>query len=550
MKRLALAFLLSSFFVIGYAQQSIQDGIKHMENENYTAALDVFNSICKADPKNSVAYFYIGEVNYLQEDYSEAEKAYRKGLTINAQCAECYVGLGKLELDKGNNAEAEKNFSAAERINKKNSTIPGLIGDAYLYSQKPNANKAIEYLEKALAMTPKNARFLAHLGDAYKMAGNSGSAMSSYERAVEYDPNNAEAYIAMARIWAGAQQEALAIKHLEQAIRLSPNDARPLKMLYELYIRERNFEAAIPLLEKYTELIGTDIDAKVRLVKFLVYEAKDYDKGIEKGEALIKDHPDQYTLHRWLSWAYASKAKQLEFEKAPVADIVALYKKSFEHSNDLFDSLKKDSKRKAYPEDYDFWALSALKVGQVDSAAHIYRKYLESEPSKAGDIYSTLAKTYYDSSNYEQAIAYYKRKIAIEPLTNSEEYYLGQSYYQTKSYVEADSSFAKVVTATPTYVIGWIMRGRIARAQDPGDKLLLARPHFEKVVELAEADTANLERNKRSLVEAYTYLAVAAIQQANPDHDLAKMYAEKLLDLDTGNETALSIIKALKEQSD
>ena len=126
-----------------------------MENENYTAALDIFNTICKADPKNSIAYFYIGEVNYLQEDYSEAEKAYRKGLTINTQCAECYVGLGKLDLDKGNNVEAEKNFSAAERINKKNANIPGLIGDAYLYNLKPNANKAIEYLEKTLAIDKK-----------------------------------------------------------------------------------------------------------------------------------------------------------------------------------------------------------------------------------------------------------------------------------------------------------------------------------------------------------------------------------------------------------
>src|SRR5688572_28507893 len=136
MKRLVLAFLLSSFFVIGYAQQPLQEGIKHMENENYTAALDVFNSICKADPKNSVAYFYIGEVNYLQEDYNEAEKAYRKGLTINSSCAECYVGLGKLELDKGNNTEAEKNFANALRINKKNANIYGHIGDAYLYNLK------------------------------------------------------------------------------------------------------------------------------------------------------------------------------------------------------------------------------------------------------------------------------------------------------------------------------------------------------------------------------------------------------------------------------
>ena len=348
----------------------------------------------------------------------------------------------------------------------------------------------------------------------------------------------------MARIWGRAQQEENAIQHLEKAIQLSPNDARPIKDLYELYIRERKYKEVVPLLDRYIELIGTDVEAKVRLVKFLTYQAKDYDRAIEKGEALLKEYPDQYTLHRWLAWAYASKAKQMEIEKAPVADIVATYKKAFEHSNDLFDSLKKDDKRKAYPEDYDFWALSALKVGQVDSAAHIYRKYLESEPSKAPDIYATLAKTYYDSNNYEQAINYYKRKQELKPLTNSEEYYMGASYFQTKLYPEADSSFARVTRATPTYIPAWVYRTRVANAQDPDSKLFLAKPYYEQIVVIAEADTTNKEKNKKYLIEAYHYLAYAAVQQ-NRDED-AKMYAIKLLGIDAENEMAKSIIAGLK----
>src|SRR3989337_1950650 len=116
MKKILFSFILSAFYFLGNAQ-TIQEGIKHMENENYMEALRIFNAICKGDPKNSIAYFYIGEVHYQLEDYNEAEKAYRKGLGINTQCAECYVGIGKLELDKGNVAEAEKNFKAAINVN-------------------------------------------------------------------------------------------------------------------------------------------------------------------------------------------------------------------------------------------------------------------------------------------------------------------------------------------------------------------------------------------------------------------------------------------------
>src|SRR5688572_11545592 len=107
MKKILFAFFLSSFFFTGNAQ-TLQEGIKHLENENYAQALNIFNAICKSDPKNAEVYFYIGEVHYRLEDYTEAEKSYRKGIATNSQCAECNIGLGKLELDKGNLTEADK----------------------------------------------------------------------------------------------------------------------------------------------------------------------------------------------------------------------------------------------------------------------------------------------------------------------------------------------------------------------------------------------------------------------------------------------------------
>ena len=95
-----------------------------------------------------MAHYYIGEVSYLTENNVEAEKSYKKGLSVNPQCAECKVGLGKLELDKGNTAEAENYLSSASDEQKK-SSIPALIGDAYLYNKKPNGSKAVENLSTA-----------------------------------------------------------------------------------------------------------------------------------------------------------------------------------------------------------------------------------------------------------------------------------------------------------------------------------------------------------------------------------------------------------------
>ncbi len=520
-----------------------------MENENYTAALSTFTSICKSDPKNATAYFYIGEVHYLLEDYKEAEKSYRKGLSTNPQCAECNVGLGKLELDKGNTVEAEKYFATAHRINKKNPAIHAHIGDAYLYSKKPNAVKAIEYLAMARDMDPKKAVYWAHLGDAYQMNGNNGEAMTAYENAVEKDPANAEAYIRMARIWARAQQEDLAIPKLEEAIRLSPNDARPIKDLYELYIQERRYAKVVPLLEKYVSLIGTDVDAKVRLVKFLTFQAKDYERAVIEGEKLVMTHPDQYTLHRWLAWAYSGRAKQMEADQVTdtmITDIMIKenYQKAYDHSVKLFDAFTKDNKRKVFSEDYDYWALSALKIGKVDEAAHVYRKYIEFEPTKAADIYATLAKNYFDSANYVQAIAYYQRKAKEKALSNTEEYYLGLSYYYSKQNEQADSSFTRVLTVTPNYAQGWLMRARIANRIDSTNTQFLAKPFYEKFIEFAVADPV---KNKKNLIESYNYMAFYAVQ--HDQNDVAKEYYDKILVLDPDNSTALDNLKVLKGQN-
>jgi tetratricopeptide (TPR) repeat protein len=131
-------------------------------------------------------------------------------------------------------------------------------------------------------------------------------------------------------------------------------------------------------------------------VKFLTFQAKDYDRAIEIGEPLMITNPEQYTLHRWLAWA--------TFEKGE-------FQKSYDHSKMLFDEIAKNSERQAYASDYEYMAKAALKLGDLDEAAHIYRKFIELDTTApTNEIYGNLAKAYFEAKNYEQAIAYYLRK--------------------------------------------------------------------------------------------------------------------------------------------
>jgi tetratricopeptide (TPR) repeat protein len=530
MKKLLFVSIFFSCAIVLKAQvPSLQEGLKYMQNENYSAALNTFNTIAKSDPKNGTIYYYIGEVSYLTEYAVEAEKSYKKGLSINPQCAECKVGLGKLKLDEGKTAEAAEFFESASRLDKKNPEIFAMIGDAYLYNKRPNGNKAVENLSIARDMNPKVAKYWAHLGDAYKLVGNNGEAMTSFQTAVEKDPTTTSAYISMARIWAAAKQDSLAIPLLQEAIRLSPDDAAPYKVLIELYIRTGQYDKVTPLLDKYVSLTGDDVDARVRFVKFLTYQAQDYDRAIMEGEKLLIGHPEQYTVHRWLAWAYVEKGE---------------FQKSYDHSVMLFDEIGKKEDRTAFPSDYDYWGKAAFKLGKLDEAAHIYRKYLELEPSHSQEINGMLAKAYFDAKNYEQSVAYYKRKGEEKPLSVADDYYLGLAYYYADKNIEADSAFARVLQITPDYANGHLMRARIGSALDTAEvKLYLAKEHYENYAKYAEVDK---EKNKKNLLEAYNYLAYYWVQQ--DDLEKAKLYYEMILALDPADANAIEALKLLKSQ--
>ena len=529
MKKLTLALLALLLGLSAANAQTLSEGLKYLENENYTSARETFEAIARNDPKNASIYYYIGEVSYRLEQYGDAEKAFQNGLSVSSTCAECKIGLGKLALDKGDVSGADEFFQSALRLDKKNPDIPFLIGEAYLDSKKPDANKAITFLMQASDMNPKEAKYLAELGDAYKAVNNNGEAMTAYERAVKLNPNNTQAYISMARIWSAAKQTDLAIEQLETARKLSPNDALVYKDLIEIYVAQRQYDKVTPLLEKYVTLTGTDVDAKVRFIKFLVFQAKDYDRAIKEGDALLKTNPEQYTLHRWLAWAYGEKQ---------------LYQESYDHSIKLFDAIEKDKdNRQAYPSDYEYWAKAAMALGKTDEAAHIYRKYVELVPEKTAEVYALIAKKYFDERNFEQAINYYTRKDEAKPLNTAERYYVGLSQFYTDKNLEADTSFAKVLEASPEYAPGWLMRARIANRIDTAQTAFTARPFYEKYLEYGYSDP---EKNKKNLIESHKFMAYYYVQ--NDSKDMAIAEYEKILKLDPADQTSIEYLKLLKSQ--
>lgn len=542
MKKLVIGALLIVFAFTNalFGQVPLTEGIKLFNNENYTEAQNFFESAIKKDPKNALPHYYIGQIKYALEDYAGAKEAYNAGYKLNPKCNECAIGLAKLNLDSGNTAEATKALDALEKSNKKNAAVLALIGDAYLYSKKPDAKKALEVLTKSRDIDPNVATTLAHMGDAAKLAGDLGTAMTSYETAVAKDPTNLEAYMSMAKIWASSRQQDLAIEKLETALKLSPDYAPAYKSLYELYLGAGQYKKMLPVLDKYVSLSGSDVKAKIRLVKFLCYTAKDYERAITEANLLLNDttikmeDSDRLTLNRFLAWSYGESQK---------------YQESYDASKAMFKFAEQDTSRKLYTTDYNYLAQSALKLGKMEEAQTAYEKVFEQDSSKKDEIYASFAKKYYEDKNYDNAIIYLNKKAAIKALNSSESFSLANAYYAKKRYRESDSVFTKILEVSPTYSTGWLMRARIAKAQDPDFTLLTAQPLYIKFAENAEVDLTKAtedkskERIKKNLIEAYDYLGTCAAQKS--DAEGAKAFFEKVIAIDPTNANATNNLKIL-----
>ena len=159
------------------------------------------------------------------------------------------------------------------------------------------------------------------------------------------------------------------------------------------------------------------------------------------------------------------------------------------------------------------------------------------------------AKGYFDIKNYEQSVAYYLRKNDEKPLSVVDSYYLGLAYWYLDKDLQADSTFAKILELTPEYAQGWWMRAKIAERMDTAETtLFLAKEHFENYVKFASAAPEKNATTIKNLKWAYNYLAYYWIQQEEKDNVTAKMYYEKILELDPADPDAIDKLKLLNQR--
>jgi putative PEP-CTERM system TPR-repeat lipoprotein len=151
--------------------------------------------------------------------------------------------LGRIYIETGNGAAAEKELGQARELGATLEELPALIARAQLLQGKFQETLQGIAIEDSTSPTNK-AVFLALWGEAQFGLGNIDDAKASFTEAVGHDPRNADAHVGLGQLALQARAFDIAEAELAKATSADPNARNVLSLRGDLYFAKGAFAQA------------------------------------------------------------------------------------------------------------------------------------------------------------------------------------------------------------------------------------------------------------------------------------------------------------------
>ena len=522
-----------------------------------------------------------------------AQEIYEKGVSANPNDPLNYIGLAKVAYYLGDNSKANemrtkaKSFLLPYKKIKKISPPAkdyafalAKIAESYAKDGTVDTTVALPLIRQAITIDSKNAEIYLIAGDLYMMVNDGSNAIKNYNLAQFADPQSPTAAMKIGYVYVKGRALQQAIPNFEQAIQLNANYAPAYRELGQLYWRAGRLEQSKTNFKQYLDLTAGNIPAKTRYVNSLFY-AGDYEEVIKNVEEILavdksrgymnrlagyscyeKENPDYSKALSYMETLFKTVAPEYILQKDHhyMARILLKENQNYTKMVDELNSLKPQLDREKsrfstataankpkYKASVD--ELTA-KIGNLESNIaqankEIDRAFTEfdktfnfkrTDPnipitSQERAILSEMASNYYAFRRYVNAAKTWARLIDPSKENNLADYMqVGRAFYNGDKYKSADSVFSLVLKKSPDYMPAYVYTARTYSKMDPDFKLGLARPKFEKLLEVAGKDSV---KNETEMMEALTYLGYYNMENGN--YTKAKDLYNRMINLDSQN---------------
>jgi tetratricopeptide (TPR) repeat protein len=531
--------LLASLILLGNVlfAQGINEGKQFLNYERYQSAEDVFKKLVASDPNNIEAVYWLGQTYLANQDIvdtTSAKELYQKTLQANPNAPLIMVGIGQVELREGKTTDARNHFETAISLAKKKEKedIQEAVGRANVLAKNGDILYGIAKLNEAAEKDKKNPEIYNLIGEGYWKLNDGSNAIINYQKALAIDAKDARASWMIGRIYEtqGYNQETIYMKHYLDAINEDANFAPVYYWLYGYYYN-RDVNTAADYLNKYIAV--ADNNSKNCYAKAsLMYVSKKYPETVSQADACIteagaKAYPNLYGL------------------KAYAYDKMGDSSKSKEAFEQFFAKVNPDN---IGPKDYATYGKVLLQFpGQEELAETNINKALalDTVVKNKVDFLKDIAKGFADKKNYAEAGKWYGRVLAVDSAFGKTDlFYAGYNDYRGDNYKTSDSVFQLYQQKYPDDPLGWYMGGHAKEGIDTSGALGLARPDYQKVIDIADT-MQDKSTVKDKLIPSYRYM-VAYYYNIKGQADTALMYNNKILEVDPTDATALKTKDALE----
>jgi tetratricopeptide (TPR) repeat protein len=140
-------------------------------------------------------------------------------------------------------------------------------------------------------------------------------------------------------------------------------------------------------------------------------------------------------------------------------------------------------------------------------------------------VLSELATNYYNNRFYDKAAKTWARMLDPNNTKPEDLMQIGRAYYNGDEFKSADSVFNAIISKYSDYVQAYLWSARTNSKMDPSNKLGLAKPKFEKLVQVAQSDSLT---NESEMIEAFNYLGYYHMDKS---YNTSKDYYNRMIAL-------------------
>ena len=270
-------------------------GIAYHESGLLQEAIIYFTEFIDNNPYSHIAWFNLGTLHNVKEDWKEALFAFDMCLVINEK------------------------FTAAH------------YGKANSYIQEKEFQSAIDTFNESFNFDHPNSYAYCCLGECYEKIGDFKKALIFYEKSLEIDDSQSDAWLGIGVVRDLNNQTLDALKFIEKAINLDSENPEYWYIFAEFLSKLGKITEAEDAFKKVVELDPRNIDAWIDYSNFL-FENTSKTRAIKEVErAIVTNKGDQDLKLRLIAMQIASgkiadaKSKLIDFQQNENSSIQKLF---------------------------------------------------------------------------------------------------------------------------------------------------------------------------------------------------------------------------------